>query len=47
MQPTYQKMTEKMYRVLFGNMLGTRSLKQLLWYARPSYVNVAHEFLIL
>ena len=31
---------------LFWKYFGTRSLTQLLWYARPSYVGVAPELLI-
>ena len=31
----------------FGNISGTRSLTQLLWYARPSYVGFLPELLFL
>ena len=33
--------------ISFGNIFGTRSLTQLLWYAQPSYVGVAPGVLFL
>jgi hypothetical protein len=37
----------KIASISFGNIFGTRSLTQFLWYAWPSFVGVVPDFLYL